>query len=79
MFPNEEEIKSIMWSRIVIYPHHLHKKLDDLVEAIQDDDTDNCHKLSILAGVIRSFYNLGIVRGKQAALNNIRKVIEGDH
>jgi hypothetical protein len=79
MFPTEEEMKSIIWSRTVIYPHHLHKKLEDLVETIQGDDTDNCYKLSILAGVIRSFYNLGIARGKQAALNNIRKVIEGDH
>jgi hypothetical protein len=78
MFPTEEEVKSIIWSRAVIYPHHMHKMLEDLVETIQDDDPDKYHKLSILAAVIRSYYNLGIARGKQTALNNIRKVIEGD-
>jgi hypothetical protein len=76
MFPNEEELKSVLWSRTVIYPHHMHRMLEDLVETIQDDDPDNYHKLSILASVVRSFYNLGVKRGKQIAFDNLRKVID---
>jgi hypothetical protein len=77
MFPNEEELKNIRWLQAVItYPLYMHNELEDLVKAIQDDDTCNYHKLSVLAGVVRNFYSLGIKRGKQIAFDNLRKVID---